>query len=145
MLTDARAAQRQGKRIFLWRDSNKSVTASSTMFGQLIFVTINFVRLFTDDNKKFNFYFLTGASGKDNVTFEYGSETQGPDPIKRNGSDGVGFISPKHKLAGDGFAFVFAVEPAKGGQSEKPRALSEAISNEIKLRIKFEDQKKQSK
>jgi hypothetical protein len=144
MQSDALAAQQQGKRIFLWRENDELVTASDTPFGQLITLELRYARLFTDDDASFGLFFLTGATQKDSTSgTTYGSESKGPEKTERTGKTIAAFISPRDKLSGEGRAFVFAVAPSE--DKNKLRERSEALSNEIKVRIKFEGDKKPEK
>ena len=141
MQSDARAAQSQGKRIFLWRENDDLATAFDSGSGQVITLEVHYARLFTNDKAPFGLYFLTGAMRKDSTSgTTYGSQTDGPVKSERTGKTIVAFISPKDKLFGEGRAIVFAVDPSNG--KKRLRELSEAVSNDIKVRIRFTEDKK---
>lgn len=140
--TEAKQAQKDGKRLFIWREETKPIEETTAFGQQLLIVDVKYARLFSDDHAPFSLYFYTAATAKDGKQVTtYGTETDGPAKTDRTGAVSIWFISPKDKLSGTGLGYAFGVEPRKEkSKSDELRKSSEAISNEIKVSIKFKNE-----
>jgi hypothetical protein len=136
---DAKRAQTDGRRIFVWRATNDALKTEASPFGQVIGLDVHYARLFLDDDAPFDLYFYTAAIAKDGTRgTTYGTRTDGPKTADKSGTAGIMFISPKDKLSGEGFGYAFAIERSKVDGAKLAKA-SDAISNEIKFPIKFSE------
>lgn len=138
---DAKRAQTDGRRIFIWRETVNALKAETSPFGQIIHLDVGYARLFVDDDTLFDLYFSTAATAKDGTRgTTYGTRTDGPKAVDKSGTVSIMFISPKDKLSGEGSGYAFAIERAKGKeQSGEVTKSSDGISNEIKVRITFSE------
>jgi hypothetical protein len=126
----AAEAKKNGKRVFIWKESKKPLEAKAdSLAGHLITTSVRFIRLFENETNPFVVEFKVQA--KDNgviATFTTSSQNQGVDKngkVQAHGSASVISVAPGTKLSGNGVGYIVVTE---GGI---------AISNEIKVDVNF--------